>query len=115
MYVVCCCFVLSIYFPLLFDRYYTLSVEVNIAWEIKVHMFQHVNIDRIYILFDGEIIMAYLDRKRCPILFVKSIPIHPDFIKEILSLIEMIVREYNFFLVKLMRECRPIIEYLNCT
>ena len=42
--------------------------------------------------------MAHLDRSRCPILFVKFTLIHPDdFIKEIPSLSEMIVQEYNIF------------------
>ena len=48
-------FALSIYFPLLFDRHYTLSVEGNtLPGKIEINMLQHMNINWIYISFDGE-------------------------------------------------------------
>ena len=53
-------------------------------------------------------------RNRCLIMFVKFTPIHPDdFIKEMSSLIEIIVQEcmMKFVFVNLTREYQSIIEY----
>ena len=48
-------FVLSVYLSLLFDRHYTLSVEVNtLPGEIRMNVLQHMSINLKYILFDGE-------------------------------------------------------------
>ena len=47
---VVCCFCIFIYFYLLFDRHYTLSVEVNaLPGKIKIYMLQYMNINWKYI------------------------------------------------------------------
>ena len=56
---ICCSFInlLSFYFFsfFLFDRHYTLSVEVKtLPGKIRIHILQYMNIYLKYILLDGE-------------------------------------------------------------